>query len=137
MNMKLLTLITMTGLLAAAPITHANPLGTTNPGAHAAQVNGGPASSVGDIFDVQFIDINGTNIPTREVLWLEPGSYTLRVQVVADHARRTQQFRSNEPRGWNTIEVVVEAGKIYEVRAKFDRQNRRQPYSIILHKVIE
>ncbi len=138
MKTAIVTFLAATGLLLGSGVAVANtPLGTTTPGEHSAQVNGGPASSVNDIYDVQFIAINGTNIPAREVFWLRPGSYTLTVRVIADHARHTLMRRTNEPRGWNTIDVVVEPGKVYEVRAKFDRKNRRQPYSVVLHRVIE
>lgn len=129
-------LIATLALLAATPVALAQgPLGTTNPGPHAAQVNGSLAGFAGDLHDVTFVNINGQNIPGRSTLWLEPGRYTLTVRILAVNPRRALFLRTREEPGYNTIELVVEAGKTYDVRAHYDRRNRRAPYSVVLHRV--
>lgn len=132
----LTNLIATLALLAATPVALAQgPLGTTNPGPDAAQVNGSLAGFTQDLHDVTFIGINGQNIPGRSTLWLVPGRYTLTVRITALNPRRGLFRRTHEEPGYNTIELVVAAGKTYDVRARYDRLNRRAPYSVVLHRV--
>lgn len=122
--------------LAATMPALADSLPTTKPGPDAAHITGAPGLRNQDIFEVRFVELNGTNIQPRENLWLEPGSYRIRVLIVADHTRPPMQRlgRQDEP-DYNVIELELEAGKTYHIRGRYNRDNPDQPYSVILHKV--
>jgi hypothetical protein len=115
----------------------ADTLPTTQPGPDAAQVTGSPGLPNQDIFEVRFVELNGTNIQPRRTLWLEPGSYKIRVLILADHTRppmRRVAPRQEDP-DYNLIELELEAGKTYHIRGRYNRENPDPPYSVILHKV--
>lgn len=138
MNRRL-TAIALSALLAlAAPFSaQADDVPTTTPGPHAAQITGSPPLRNQDIFEVRFVQINGNNIVPREFMWLEPGTYRIRVVIDAEHTRPPQR-RFGPPREGlehNVIELELEAGKTYHIRGRYNRDNREQPYSVILHKV--
>jgi hypothetical protein len=138
MNRRL-TALALSALLAlVAPLSAwASGVPTTNPGPHAAQITGSPPLRNQDIFEVRFIEINGNNIVPREFLWLEPGTYRIRVTILAEHTRPPQR-RPGPPRDdpeHNVIELELEAGKTYHIRGRFNRDNPDQPFSVILHKV--
>lgn len=114
-----------------------DPVRTTHPGAHAAQLSGSPPLRNQDIFAVRFVEINGNNIVPREFMWLEPGTYRIRVAILAAHTRPPQRQlgpRDEDPEQY-VIELELEAGKTYQVRGRFNRDNPEQPFSVILHKV--
>lgn len=133
-----ITAILIFAALVVAP-AHAQMLPTTQPGPHAAQISGVLDKAGQEIFGVRFIEINGRNITPRSVIWLEPGSYTLKVLIDAAHFRRPPQFRGHREHrrdpGYNEIELELEAGKTYEIRARYDRDNRDAPYSVILYRI--
>lgn len=140
----LLTSLVMLPLLAFAdqmPMAEASQgVPTTRPGPHAAQISGHPGFPVRELFAVRFVNINGVNIRPRETIWLEPGSYTLKVQIDADHVFRPRPARGptrSAERGYNEIELELVAGKTYEIRALHDPTNRRAPFSVVLHQVRE
>jgi hypothetical protein len=112
---------------------------TTQPGPHAAHVSGVLGLPAQELYAVYFQEVNGVSIQPREELWLEPGSYTLTVLVDATHARSTPHHQRRpargDARGYNRIELELEAGKSYEIRARYDRTNRDQPYTVVLYKV--
>lgn len=137
---RIVSMIAAAGLLMGATVAQASsvgPLPTTSAGPHAAQINGGLATGVNDLYEVRFIAIDGANIHPRATMWLHPGRYVLTVSIIARNAPATLIRRTRDEPGYNTIEVVVEAGKTYEIRAKYDRSNRRSPYSVVLHRVTE
>ena len=128
-------------LLAAALLTVLLPAGasaervnTVPPGPEAAQIIGSPGWPNRDLFAVNFVEINGQNIPPREIMWLEPGTYQIKVVIIARHTRPPMSYNPQE-RGQNAIELELEAGKTYEVRARYNRDNSEMPYSIIVHRV--
>lgn len=111
---------------------------TVFPGPDAAQVSGVLGNSVRELFGVRFLAINGQNIRPRERMWLEPGSYTLTVAIIASHVRRPplhHSFNRREAAGQNEIQVELEAGKTYEIRARYNRENREAPYSLVVHQI--
>lgn len=107
---------------------------TVWPGPDAAQIVGSPGWPNRDIFAVRFIEINGQNIPQREVMWLKPGTYQIKVAIIANHTRPPMSFNPQD-RGHNAIELELEAGKTYQIRARFNRANPEVPYSVIVHQV--
>ena len=138
MNSRLIAIALSVVLGLVAPMSaRAAGVPTTHPGPHAAQITGSPALRNQDIFEVRFVEINGNNIVPREFLWLEPGTYRIRVTILAQHTRPPQR-QVGPPREdpeHNIIELELEAGKTYHVRGRFNRGNPDQPYSVILHKV--
>lgn len=133
------TAVALSAVLAlVAPLSaEASTLPTTKPGPDAAQITGSPGLRNQDIFEVRFVELNGTNISPRRTLWLEPGSYRIRVLIVADHTRPPMQRLGPRPDApdHNVIELELEAGKTYHIRGRFNRDNPDEPYSVILHKV--
>lgn len=124
------------GLTQAAQA--ADPVPTTRPGPDAAQISGVPGLRNQDLFAVRFVEINGKTIIPREFIWLEPGTYRIRVAIDAAHTRRPPQRDikpENEDADQNVIELELEAGKTYQIRGRYNRDNPDQPYSVILHKV--
>jgi len=112
---------------------------TVSPGPDAAQISGKPGIPVQDLYAVNFIEINGQNIIPRSVLWLEPGSYTIKVQILATYARppASRAKRRDDYPDHNVIELELEAGKTYEIRGRFNRGSEGPQYSVILHRVDE
>lgn len=119
------------GLVVAMPVA-AERVQTTNPGPHAAQISGTPGKVTEDIFPVRIAQINGRNIHPRETLWLEPGRYEFRVQVDIPSGAlgprqgidslRWRSASAEARREAMTIELEVEAGNTYQIRARFNRQ---------------
>lgn len=134
---RTITLLAAAGLLSGAFIAQAAPVPTTTPGPHAAMIIGEPGTRARDLYDVEFIAIDGQNIPSRSTIWLEPGKYELTVRIIAQDTRSTLMRRTRDDEGYNTIEVALEAGKTYEIRAKFNRTDRRSPYTVVVHRVVE
>lgn len=112
---------------------------TTQPGPDAARLAGSPAKITEDIFEVRFVEINGENILAREFLWLEPGTYTVKVTILADmtqpRIRDLDVVRDQQPEGYNVIDLELEAGKTYHVRGRYNKDNPEMPFSTILHRV--
>ena len=138
MNRPLIAIALSALLALTAPFSaRADGLPTTKPGPDAAQITGSPGLRNEDIFEVMFTEINGKNIQPRRNLWLEPGSYQIRVLVMADHTRppmRKPGPRKEDP-DYNLIELELEAGKTYHIRGRYNRDNPEPPYSVILYKV--
>jgi len=136
MGLMLFALLASPWLLAT---TLAASLPTTQPGPHAAHVSGVPGNSIKDIMEVRVVAIDGRNISPRAHLWLEPGSYELTVLIDADttqsaHPGAAIRHHRLEP-GYNKIEVELEAGFTYEIRALYNREDRENPYTVVVHEV--
>ena len=134
-------------LIVAMPVA-AERLPTTNPGSHAAQISGTPGRVTEDIFPVRIAEIDGRNIRPRETLWLEPGRYEFRVLVDVPSGAlgprqgidslRWRAAGAETRREALTIELEVEAGKIYQIRARYNRQGGEGfPWSTVLWRVDE
>lgn len=112
---------------------------TTQPGPDAARLAGSPGKVTDDIFEVRFVEINGENIVSREFLWLEPGTYTVKVTILADmtqpRIRDLDVVRDPQPKGYNVIDLELEAGKTYHVRGRYNKDNPEMPFSTILHRI--
>ena len=118
------------GSLQASPLT--------GPGDHSAQIVGSPEYRASNLYCVEFIEIDDQNIAGgREVIWLEPGRYTLTVRMIIRNppGLRSRQTNRRDNSGYNKIELVVEAGKRYHVLAKYDREREGAPYRTVLYRV--
>ncbi len=126
------------GLLLSIPAL-ADRIPFARPGDDAARIVGQPGMPSNDIYPVRFIAIDGVNLPNRgrEVIWLEPGSYTLTVSAEIRNPSARRFTRDRHETGYNAIEVVVEAGKTYHIGMKYDREQPRTPYSTVLYRITE
>lgn len=126
----------------------AQSLPTTNPGPHAARINGAPGQIGQDLYPVRVVAIDGRNIQPRDVLWLEPGRYELRVLVEIPrgrsfprHPAETQRWRRADAQTRHeamTIELEVEAGKTYQIRSRYNRDDSEGiPFSTVLWRIEE
>lgn len=110
---------------------------TVNPGPNAAQINGAPGSPGRDIFEVRFTEINGDTIAPRDVLWLAPGTY--RIEVLIDErftsAPRRVYRQPNRSDDYVTFELELEAGKRYDIRGRYNRNDRDNPYDVIVDRI--
>jgi hypothetical protein len=130
-------LFTLTAGLTAQSALADSP--TTNPGPDAGQIVGSPAAPARDLYPVNIVEIDGNNILPREVLWLKPGKYEFTVSGTITEPQRPRLRRNPrfEKRGLNKIEVVVEAGKTYHLAVRYTGEDRRAPYSTVVHLVEE
>lgn len=127
-------------LLAALlpPAAQAERVRTATPGPDAAKIVGVPGFAPRDIFSVRFLEINGQNIVPRESLWLKPGSYRIKVATNAAFTRPPMRdVTRDREEDQNVIELELEAGKVYHVRGRYDRDEEDPSFSIILYKVEE
>ncbi|HKK03780.1 MAG TPA: hypothetical protein VKA17_07595 [Gammaproteobacteria bacterium] len=140
MNVRLLSAVVpalLAALLLSVPIS-AQSVETVNPGPDAAKLVGVPGFPNRDIFGVRFLEINGENIVPRESLWLKPGSYRIKVAIDAAFTRPPKPEVARDPdKDENVIELELEAGKVYHVRGRYDRDAEDPSFSVILHKVDE
>src|SRR5690625_7828835 len=56
-------------------------------GTEKARIINGPINPVQDIFEVTFVGLDGKNLARRTMLTLEPGDYTLTVDIPAQYTR--------------------------------------------------
>lgn len=142
-----LILSMLVSMSLATPLA-AQVLPTTHPGPHAAQVKGAPGRITQDIYPVRIVEINGRNIQPRDVIWLEPGRYEMRVQVEIPNGPSTRRHPGDTLRWRNadaetrrealTIELDLEAGKTYEIRARYNRRETEGfAWSTVLWRVEE
>lgn len=121
-----------------APLAWAS-VPTAQPGPEAARLSGSPAKVTDDLFEVRFVEINGENIQPREFIWLAPGSYTVTVAILADmtlpRLRGAGARNDQGPEGYNVIELELEAGKTYQIRGRYNKDQPDRPFSVILHRV--
>lgn len=134
----IIALISAVQWLTAEPVTASLP--TTQPGPNAAHVSGVPGNSIKDIMEVRIVAIDGRNISARAHLWLEPGTYELTVLIDVDSTQSAHPgaaIRRNLPQdpSQNKIEVALEAGFTYEIRALYHRESRENPYTVVVHEV--
>lgn len=135
-NLSIIRLVVAAALLAGSAAALAErPF--TQPGPDAAMISGTPGKPANDIYPVSFVEIDGRNIVNRDVFWLKPGKYEIRVQPrIRDSGGLTAtRGRIREGEGRNVIELVVEGGKSYYIGARVDPDNRRMPYTTVLYRV--
>jgi hypothetical protein len=137
----------LSGLVAAQGLDSANDASKYNntvptawPGPEAARISGTLGKPNQELFGVRFVEINGVTIQPRNDIWLEPGSYTIKVLIDAAHTRRSIQRRRQTHRqepGYNEIELELEANRTYEIRGRFDPDAEGSRYSVVVHQVLE
>jgi len=120
-------------LLVSAPIMAESPF--TDPGEEAATVVGSVGRIADYIYPVRFVQIDDTNIQPREVIWLKPGRYEVVVQAIVTNPPGMHSRRKRGGDGENRIELVLEAGKTYHVGLRYNTDDRRTPYTPVLHRV--
>ncbi|MEE4297272.1 MAG: hypothetical protein V2J20_11730 [Wenzhouxiangella sp.] len=135
--------------LAFSSVAVARELPTTTPGPDAARISGVPGQFDQDLFPVTFVEIDGRNIQPREHLWLKPGRYEVTVLIQATDGFRPASTPPGVRRNWDraskaerraatTIDVELEAGKTYQIRARYNAEEREGiPYSTVVWKIEE
>lgn len=121
----------------SAPVV-ASPL--TRPGPDAAQLVGFPGYPADELYDVTFVMVDGQNlVGDRDVLWVEPGRYQVTVRATV---RRPPGMNWRNPRlrrdtDFNTIEIVAEAGKTYQILQRYIDDREPTRYITVLHRVYD
>ncbi|NKI35209.1 hypothetical protein HFP89_08520 [Wenzhouxiangella sp. XN79A] len=124
-------------LLATQPV-HALPL--TRPGPDAAQLVGFPGYPANELYEVTFIMIDGRNlVGDRDALWIEPGRYqvTVRSRVRRPPGMDWRNPRQRRDTDYNTIEIVAEAGKSYQILQQYIDDREPTRYITVLHRVYD
>jgi hypothetical protein len=128
------------GSLLVLLCTTAQALPLTRPGPDAAQLVGFPGYPANELYEVTFIMIDGQNlVGDRDVLWLEPGRYEV---TVRSKVRRPPGLSWRNPRlrrdtDYNTIEIVAEAGKTYQILQQYIDDREPTRYITVLHRVYD
>ena len=138
MNHSVRTLLTALALVLSGASAHALPL--TQPGPDAAQLVGFPGYPANELYEVTFIMIDGRNIVgDRDVLWVEPGRYqvTVRSKVRRPPGLDWRSPRQRRDTDYNTIELVVEAGKTYQILQQYIDDREPTRYITVLHRVYD
>ena len=123
-------------MLVPASAQDREPLPFAEPDEESGMVVGSVGRPAQYIYPVEFIEIDDRNIHPREVMWLKPGEYELTVRGFVTNPpglRSAGKFRQDE--GYNTITLVVEAGKKYSVGMKYDTGEPTSPYHTVVYRV--
>lgn len=126
----------LASMLLACASAQALPL--TQPGPDAAQLVGFPGYPANDLYEVTFIMIDGQNIVgDRDVLWIEPGRYrvTVRSRVRRPPGMSWRNPRQRRDTDYNTIEIVAEAGKTYQILQQYIDDREPTRYITVLHRI--
>lgn len=97
-----------------------------------ARVVGGPPNPVQYLYEVELTAINGERIIPRDMLTLEPGDYTLTARIPA---QVTEPAVGQRKRRWAEdvdFDITLEPGQAYSVRVKWNRQNLKTPYELVI-----
>lgn len=100
-----------------------------------AMLSGRPAIPNRDLFAVRFIAIDGRNISPRDILWAEPGLRTITVEVPRQF---TESLINQKRETWPDfvdIELDLKARHAYEIRGRYNRTDRDNPYDIVVDRV--
>lgn len=100
-----------------------------------AMLVGSPEYPARDLFEVEFFAVDGENISPREVIWLEPGRHVITVRVPHQFTESLINQRRRKWTEYADIELELEAGKIYDIRGRYNRTNRNNPYDLIVDSV--
>jgi len=100
-------------------------------GTEKARIINGPINPVQDIFEVTFVGLDGKNIAPRTMLTLEPGDYTLTVDIPAQYTRPAFAQRLVRRNELVDIDLTVEAGQDYSLRGKWNRGSLQEPWELL------
>lgn len=100
-----------------------------------AMLSGRPGIPNRDLFPVRFFAIDGRNISPRDILWVEPGLRTITVQIPE---RFTESLINQQREKWPDyvdIELELKPQHAYEIRGRYNRTDRENPYDIVVDRV--
>lgn len=102
-----------------------------------AMLVGSPGYPNRDLFAVEFFAVDGKNISPRDVIWLEPGTHVITVRVPERFTESVINQRRQKWTDYVDIELELEAGKIYDIRGRYNRTDRDNPYDLVVDRVRE
>lgn len=100
-----------------------------------AMLSGTPGFRNRDLFEIEFVAIDGRNISPREILWVEPGRRTVTVRVPERFTESLINQRRQKWPQWVDIELDLLPDHGYEIRGRFNRTDRANPYDIVIDRV--
>lgn len=100
-----------------------------------AMLVGSPGFPNRDLFAVEFFAVDGKNMPPRDVIWLEPGTHVITVRVPEQFTESVINQRRQKWTDYVDIELELEAGKIYDIRGRYNRTDRDNPYDLVIDRV--
>ena len=100
-----------------------------------AMLSGRPGIPNRDLFPVRFIAIDGRNISPRDILWVEPGLRTVTVQVPRQFTESLINQRREKWPDFVDIELDLKPQHAYEIRGRFNRTDRENPYELVVDRV--
>lgn len=100
-----------------------------------AMLSGTPGFRNRDLFEVEFVAIDGRNISPREILWVEPGRRTVTVRVPERFTESLINQRRQKWPQWVDLELDLLPDHGYEIRGRFNRTDRANPYDIVIDRV--
>jgi hypothetical protein len=120
--------IMATGVTMLSVAAHAS----TN---QAASVLTSPPGFADEYFQVDIAAIDGENIPARQWMELEPGSYEITVNVPARYTEPVVTFTRNAWSEQATFRLEAMPGVKYRIRGVYNRTDRDNPYDIEVEPV--
>ncbi|MBY6203970.1 hypothetical protein [Halomonas denitrificans] len=100
-----------------------------------AMLSGRPGYANRDLFAVEFFAIDGRNISPRSILWVEPGLRTITVRVPEQLTESLINQRRQKWPDYVDIELELEPEHAYEIRGRYNRTDRDNPYEIVVDRV--
>jgi hypothetical protein len=100
-----------------------------------AMLSGTPGFRNRDLFELEFVAIDGRNISPRSILWVEPGRRTVTVRVPDRFTESLINQRRQKWPEWVEIELDLLPDHGYEIRGRFNRTDRDNPYDIVVDRV--
>ena len=100
-----------------------------------AMLSGRPGYPNRDLFAVEFFAIDGKNISPRDILWVEPG---LRMITIRVPEQFTESLINQQREKWPDyvdIELELKPAHAYEIRGRYNRTDRANPYDIVVDRV--
>lgn len=129
--------VAMAVTFASAGLMAAGFVDLARPGPDSATITGIPGAPTQNLYPVRFVAVDDQQINgPREVIWLEPGKYTLTVSAVVTNRPGTRyRSRADQRDDENKIEIEVEAGKHYEVYSLSENGPNGYTFRPVVHKV--
>ncbi len=100
-----------------------------------AMLSGRPGIPNRDLFPVRFFAIDGRNISPRDILWVEPGLRTITVVIPERFTESLINQRREKWPDYVDIELDLEPEHAYEIRGRYNRTDRDNPYDIVVDRV--
>lgn len=100
-----------------------------------AMLSGRPGIPNRDLFPVRFFAIDGRNISPRDILWVEPGLRLITVQVPEQFTEPVINQQREKWPDYVDIELELKPQHAYEIRGRWNRTDRDNPYDIVIDRV--